>query len=103
MTEPYNGMKEYQRNYQREWARKHPKNPIKHRLISREWRKNHPEIIIAQNLAVRHIPLGKSCQFGGCNSIVNLQRAHMDYDYPLEILTFCVKHHFLIDRIYRED
>jgi len=70
--------------------------------LSRKYRKNHPDRAFAQMMVYNHkIPRLSYCQFGGCDSTKNLQRAHMDYSKPLEILTFCSRHHSLIDRVYR--
>lgn len=92
-------MKEYQNEWSKKYQKKHPES---HRKCSQKWKKEHPEIIKAESLALYHIPLGSICEFGNCHSTENLERAHMDYDYPLEVLTFCARHHHLVDRLYRE-
>ena len=94
---------------QREWRLLHPEKV-------REWNtnrnlkkvherhmlynKNNPEKIKADRVAT-HIPLGNECQFGGCHSTKNLEHAHLDYDFPLETVTFCRRHHTIVDRLYR--
>jgi len=96
---------ETHRKGSRKWRQNHPeyqrKHLEKHRKGSVKYRKNNPEKIYAQNIAYKHIPLGSECQFGSCHSNSRLERAHLDYNEPLEVLTFCIKHHHLIDRLYR--
>ena len=89
---------ETHRKEDREYKKEHPEQL---REYNKKFRLEHPEIVKADNLAYYHCPLGSVCEFGSCGSTKNLQRAHMDYDYPLEVLTFCAKHHSLVDRLYR--
>jgi hypothetical protein len=96
------------KEYAREYRKQHPeksmeyyyRHPEKCRELVKQYRQEHPEIIKAQNKA-RCCPLLSYCQFGSCESTKNLQRAHLDYDYPLEVVTFCARHHHLIDKLYR--
>jgi hypothetical protein len=60
-----------------------------------KWHKLHPKIRKAERLARDNVPLGSHCEI--CYSIKDLQRAHFDYDKPLEVHTFCVKCHAMID------
>jgi hypothetical protein len=76
---------------------------IENKENKRIYRLRHPKIEKAHNLAKYHIPLGKMCQFGNCDATKNLNRCHLDYDYPLLVITMCQYHHNLIDRLYREN
>jgi hypothetical protein len=99
--------------YKKKWQKEHPESQQKWRdnhqeqyrksikEYGKKYRLEHPEITKAEDLAKYHIPLKSCCEFGSCGSTEHLQRAHMDYDYPLEVLTFCCKHHHLIDKLYR--
>jgi hypothetical protein len=73
--------------------------------LQKDFIKNNPEIIKAQNYAHNHFIKKLICQFGGCYETKKLEFAHIDYeDYknPNCVLTMCIKHHKLIDSIYRE-
>ena len=86
--------------YFNNWAREHPEERNE---STRKWALENPEKKNAEQQAWRHCPLGPCCQFGGCGSTEKLQRAHIDYSKPLEVLTFCAKHHKLIDALYKEN
>lgn len=89
--------------YQKEWQYNHPEQwKIIHDKASRKYEKTHRKIKNAENLAQNHILLGKICEFGGCNSTEKLNRCHLDYDKPLEVITLCCKHHKLVDILYKE-
>lgn len=77
----------------KEWNKEHPES-------QRSWAKKNRKKRNAEQQAERHIPIKSYCEFGGCKSIENLERAHIDYDHPFEVLTFCSKHHSLIDVLY---
>jgi len=91
--------KEQLRKYGVEYRKNHPPDLERWVIDAREYRRKHPERKYAQNLA-RYIPLKPSCEFGNCTSTEKLEHAHLDYDYPLEVVTFCAKHHRLVDRLY---
>lgn len=105
----YSSYKEFQKDYKRDWYAKnneHARAKRKERYYKNkvednkkkareelEKRKTNPEYRIkyeARQLA-RTIPMKISCQI--CNSKVNLQRHHADYNKPLEFITLCYDCH----------
>lgn len=108
--------KEKQREYSRLYRDKYPKEYIEYlkqwRLKHREqyldchnkyqktYRKNHREIIKAQQITQR-ILIDSKCS--SCGSIENLERHHIDYSRPLEVVTLCLKCHVLTHKLYRRN
>lgn len=112
--------RECQNGYQKKYRKEHPEIHIKYRTshpesnrkavtkyqknhpetvkeYKKKYRKNNPEKTKAERLANYHIPLASNCL--RCGSTENLQRAHMDYNKPLDVLILCAKCHSLIDRL----
>jgi hypothetical protein len=78
--------------YKRKWKLAHPN-------YDKEFKKAHPDIIKAQKIAQRKIPLKPKCEMCGCDKTVRkIQRCHMDYNKPLEVHFWCVKCHHIIDQ-----
>jgi len=92
-------IREQIREYNRKWQKNHPE---RNKVDSKVYAQRHPKIIKAQRLA-QSIARMEKCQFGGSNHSGRLERVHMDYDCPLEVLTMCLKHHRLVDRLYRRN
>ena len=106
MSEP-NKQALYMRNYRLthpdyrriQNERKHNRNWSSNNS-SKKWQRVNPEKKYAEQQAYRHVPLGPCCMV--CGTTENLERAHIDYSKPLEVLTFCAKHHRLVDKYYKE-
>lgn len=94
----------------RNWNLKHSEYYKNWRLEHREqineytknWRRQNHKKAYAELIAWRNASLASKCQFGNCDATEHLQRAHLDYDYPLLVVTFCARHHSIIDRLYKE-
>lgn len=97
--------REKTRKWTKEWQKKNPdkvnewrkQHLEKGRENAREYAQNNPEIRYAEQLARQKVPLKPYCEI--CYGIKILQRAHFDYDKPLDVHTFCIKCHTMIDRI----
>ncbi len=90
-------------NYNCEWQKK---NPEKCREIANRQYKKHREKILLRSKGTYHtkIPKGQVCQFKGCRKLAK-ERHHEDYDKPLVVKFYCIKHHHFIHRrikIYNE-
>jgi hypothetical protein len=68
----------------RRWRVANPElNRLRQCEYFKRWRGSHRSIRLAQ----RCVPLGVECEF--CGSVVDLMRFHLDYDFPLVVVTVC--------------
>jgi hypothetical protein len=58
-----------------------------HIISSRNYIKNNPEKQRAREVARRHIKKFDHCEL--CNSKINLEKHHPNYNFPLKIVTLC--------------
>ena len=65
----------------------------------KSWYHSHKNIEKARYEAKYKFPIPKECAVEGCEEIG--ERHHLDYNFPLDIVWLCKRHHYMAHRVNR--
>ncbi len=82
-------------------CRKQKRNDRKRQdnLRRKNWYHSHKNIEKARNDAKYAFPIPQICAVVGCNEVG--ERHHLDYEFPLDIIWLCKRHHAMAHRMNR--